>query len=72
MLGIAILTGMSRPVDCHAPTSDIRHVSEHPNLVSAADALAGGAANPGVAKSIEGRPQGDDVAVVDPTGLQAR
>ena len=54
-----------------APASGIRHVSGHPNRLSTVDALAGGTTHPGVAESIEGRPQRDDVAVVDPAGLQA-
>ena len=47
-----------------------RHVSEHPNPLSAADALAGGTTHPGVAESIEGWAQGGHIAVVDPAGLE--
>ena len=47
-----------------------RHVSEHSNPLSAADALAGGTTDPGVAESIEGRAQGGHIAVVDPAGLE--
>ena len=48
--------------------------SRNPNAIRdpSDKVLARGAADPGVAESIEGRAQGDDVAVVDPAGLQAR